>query len=72
MNELLTSNEWQWRLARTTVQGVLAVVVANLDLIIGVVALDPAWRGLCVALVMAMLSPVMGELGKMREEDEVS
>lgn len=72
MNELLTSNEWQWRLARTTVQGVLAVVVANLDLIIGVVALDPAWRGLCVALVMAMLSPVMAELGKMREEDEVS
>ena len=72
MNELLTSNEWQWRLARTTMQGVLAVVVANLDLIIGVVALDPAWRGLCVALVMAMLSPVMAELGKMREEDEVS
>ena len=72
MNELLTSNEWQWRLARTTVQGVLAVVVANLDLIIGVVALDPAWRGLCVALVMAMLSPVMAELGKMREEDELS
>lgn len=72
MNELLTSNEWQWRLARTTVQGVLAVVVANLDLIIGVVALDPAWRGLCVALVMAMLSPVMAELGKMREEDGVS
>lgn len=72
MNELLTSNEWQWRLARTTVQGVLAVVVANLDLIIGVVALDPAWRGLCVALVMAMLSPVMAELGKMREEDKVS
>ena len=72
MNELLTSNEWQWRLARTTVQGVLAVVVANLDLIIGVVALDPAWRGLCVALVMAMLSPVMAELGKMREEDEAS
>lgn len=72
MNELLMSNEWQWRLARTTVQGVLAVVVANLDLIIGVVALDPAWRGLCVALVMAMLSPVMAELGKMREEDEVS
>ena len=72
MNDLLTSNEWQWRLARTTVQGVLAVVVANLDLIIGVVALDPAWRGLCVALVMAMLSPVMAELGKMREEDEVS
>ena len=72
MNELLTSNEWQWRLARTTVQGVLAVLVANLDLIIGVVAMDPAWRTLCVALVMALLSPVMAELGETQGESKES
>lgn len=73
MNEFLTSNGWQWRLARTAAQGVLAVAVANLDLLavavanldllVGVVAMDPAWRALCVALVMAVLSPVMAELG---------
>ena len=63
MNEFLTSNEWQWRMARTAAQGALAVVVANLDLLMGVVAMDPTWRALCVALVMAVLSPVMAELG---------
>ena len=28
MSEFLASNEWQWRLLRTIVQGVLGVVVA--------------------------------------------
>lgn len=63
MNDFLTSNEWPWRLARTIVQGVLGVVVANLDLIVGCAVLDPTWRAVAVALVMAVLSPVMAELG---------
>ena len=37
MNRFLTSNEWQWRLLRTVVQGVLGVVVAN-------VTCSWAWR----------------------------
>ena len=28
MNEFLASNEWQWRLLRTIVQGVLGVIIA--------------------------------------------
>lgn len=63
MNEFLTSNEWQWRLARTIVQGVLGVFVANIDLIIGFGVLDPTMRALVVAFVMAVLSPVMAVLG---------
>lgn len=63
MTEFLTGNGWQHRLGRTVVQGVLGVVVANLDLLLGWAVLDPAWRALCVALVMAVLSPVMAELG---------
>lgn len=35
MSVFLASNEWQWRLLRTIVQGVLGVVIANLDLILG-------------------------------------
>ena len=62
MEQFLKSNEWQWRLARTIVQGILGVIVANIDLIFGQVVLDPAWRALVVALVMAILSPVMAEL----------
>ena len=70
MNRFLTSNEWQWRLLRTVVQGVLGVVVANVDLLMGVVVLDPTWRALCVAMVMAVLSPVMAGLGKADDSDE--
>ena len=63
MNEFLTSNEWQWRLARTILQGIIGVFVANVDLIVGFAVLDPALRALAVALMMAVLSPVMAELG---------
>lgn len=68
MSEFLTSNEWRCWLARTVVQGVLGVVVANLDLILGWAVLDPAWRALVVALAMAVLSPVMAELGAAHDE----
>lgn len=63
MNRFLTSNEWQWRLLRTVVQGVLGVVAANVDMLVGCAVLEPAWRAVAAALVMAVLSPVMAELG---------
>ena len=63
MSEFLTSNEWPWRLARTIVQGILGVIVANVDMLVGCAVLEPAWRAGAVALVMAVLSPVMAELG---------
>ena len=69
MSEFLNSNEWGWRLLRTVVQGVLGVVVANVDLLMGCAVLDPKWRAVCVALVMAVLSPVMAELGKASEAE---
>lgn len=69
MNTFLTSNEWQWRPARTIVQGILGVVVANIDVLVGVAVLDPAARAICVALCMAVLSPIMAEIGKHLLED---
>lgn len=63
MKRFLTSNEWQWRLLRTIVQGVIGVVVANLDVIAGYIVLDPSIRAIVVALVMAILSPIMAMLG---------
>lgn len=63
MERFLNGNEWQWRLARTVAQGVIGVLIANVDLIVGWCVLDPSVRGLVVALVMAVLSPVMAELG---------
>ena len=44
MSEFLNSNEWGWRLLRTVAQGVLGVVVANVDLLMGCAVLDPTWR----------------------------
>lgn len=70
MERFLTSNEWPWRLARTVVQGVLGVVMANLDLLVGCAVLEPTWRAVVVALVMSVLSPVMAELGAAQAEKE--
>jgi hypothetical protein len=63
MKEFLKSNDTKWRLARTIVQGLIAVVIANLDLIVGYTAIDPAIRPIVTGLVMAVLSPIMSELG---------
>ena len=71
MSEFLASNDWQWRLLRTIVQGVLGVVIANLDLIMGWCVLDPGMRGLVVALVMAVLPPVMAALGGDGDKPEI-
>ena len=39
------------------------MVVANVDMLVGCAVLAPGWRPIVVALVMAVLSPVMAELG---------
>ena len=70
MSRFLTGNEWNWRLLRTIVQGVLGVFVANIDMIVGFAVLDPAMRALVVAFVMAVLSPIMAEIGKHLPEGE--
>ena len=72
MNRFLMGNEWNWRLARTIVQGILGVFVANIDVLVGAVVLDPSARAIVVALCMAVLSPVMGEIGKHLPEDSTA
>lgn len=69
MEKLLTSNDWKYRLLRTIIQGILGVLIANLDVITGAFVLDPAMKGIVVALVMAVLSPVMALLGQ-KEDGE--
>lgn len=71
MDKFLTSNDWRYRLARTIVQGILGVLIANIDIILGHTALDAPTRAMVVALVMAVLSPIMAQLGKSTEESEV-
>lgn len=68
MKAFLTSNEWQYRLLRTIVQGIIGVIIANLDIIVGYMVLDVTQRTIIVGIVMALLSPIMKALGG--EENE--
>lgn len=68
MKEFLTSNDTKYRLLRTIVQGIIGVIIANLDTIVGLTPLDPAIKTIIVGLVMAVLSPIMSTLGGKSEE----
>lgn len=63
MNRLLISNSAGYRLIRTIIQGIIGVLIANVDVIIGVFHFSPGVKALIVALVMAILSPIMATLG---------
>lgn len=68
MNEFLTSNSPKMRLARTILQGVIGVAIAALPQIMGLYQIDPVWSATIVALVMAVLSPIMAALGEADEK----
>ena len=51
-----------------SVQGIIGVLISNLDLIIGELSIDPAFKPAITALVMSILSPIMSELGKGKTE----
>ena len=57
------SNEWQWRLLRTIVQGIIGFLIANIDLLIANLTLDANTKAIIVGVVMAILSPIMAEIG---------
>lgn len=64
MNTFLTSNRAVYRLGRTIAQGLIGVICANLDIMVGYVIFDPGQRAIIVALIMAILSPTMAALGE--------
>lgn len=66
--KLLQSNEWQYRLLRTVLQGIIGVIVANLDMLIDRLSFDPAIKTMIVAICMAILSPIMAEIGARNEK----
>lgn len=61
--KLLKSNETVYRLLRTIIQGIIGVLIANIDTIIGTFTIPDVWKVIIVALVMAVLSPIMSLLG---------
>lgn len=70
MERFLNGNSTGMRLARTIVQGIIGVLIAYLDTLVGQAIIIPEMRPVVVALVMAILSPVMAELGRINEKGE--
>ena len=62
--KMLTDNSTEARLVRTIFQGLIGVIIANLDIIIGSFSIDPAYKPIIAAACMAILSPIMSEIGK--------
>lgn len=70
MQRFLNSNETKYRLARTILQGVIGVLVANIDFLVSAWSFSPQTKAFIVALVMAILSPIMSELGVATDSDD--
>lgn len=69
MGRFLNSNAPVYRLLRTIAQGILGVLIANADVLVGGHISEP-YKAIIVALVMAILSPVMAAIGGDIEEKE--
>ena len=69
MNEFLTGNTPAMKCARTVVQGVIGVAIAALPQLMGLWDIEPALSATLVALVMAVLSPVMAAMGGEADDD---
>lgn len=59
MNTFLSSNDTQYRLLRTIFQGIIGVVIAYIDVIVGMFAVPDEVRPIIVAGVIVVLSPIM-------------
>lgn len=63
MNKFYTSNKWQYRLLRTVVQAICGFLVNNIAMIIAQTNFNATVQAMIVAIVMAILSPIMANLG---------
>lgn len=69
MQKFLSSNEAKYRLLRTIVQAVIGFCLANADVLVAQFVIDPVWKTIIVGLTMAVLSPIMAEMGNAKDGD---
>lgn len=62
LDKFFHSNDWLWRMNRTIVQGILAVIVKAMA------AGKFDVQDLIIPMVMCVLSPIMAEMGKTNEQ----
>ena len=64
-NKFLSTNTSGMKVLRTIFQGIVGVIIANLDAIVGLQAWIPSeYKAITVGIIMAILSPIMAEIGK--------
>ena len=64
INAWLRDNSTFGRITRTAFQGVISVLIVNMDLLVGFLNIQPEVKPVLVAIIMAILSPIMSEMGK--------
>ena len=62
MNKFLSSNATGYRLARTILQGIIGVLIANIDVVFASLDFSTEMKVLIMGITMAVLSPVMGAI----------
>ena len=70
MNKFLTDNSALYRTLRTILQGIIGVAIANIDALVATLNFPEGIRPVIVALCMAILSPIMAEIGRATEKPE--
>lgn len=71
LDEFLTSEKTEMRLARSIVQGLLSVLIVAVPLVLGGVVEDPTWASIATAAIMCVLSPLMAMMRTGNPEDGV-
>lgn len=69
LDEFLTSEKTEMRLARSIVQGLLSVLIVAVPLAMGGVIEDPTTASLATAAIMCVLSPLMAMMRTGDPED---
>lgn len=70
MKKFLGSNAAEDRLIRTIIQGIIGVIIANVDLLVEPLTIPVAYKPVIVMLVMAVLSPIMAYFGDEEQPTE--
>ena len=69
LDEFLTSEKTEMRLARSVVQGLVSVLIVAVPLALGGVIEDATWASIATAAIMCVLSPLMAMLRTGDPED---
>ena len=69
LDKFLRDESTGMRLARTIVQGIIAVLIVAIPLAVSGVVTDAQWASVITAAIMAVLSPIMAMLKTGNPED---